>query len=146
MVVIPLVLSPKPPAPNSPYMSLVHYALPLPETRVSDYKCNFLHCFLKYPLRSSLLLQSSLPGIQKPPVFLQLGVIGPPFQALLLYVGKPILGYKAHTSQGERHSHLNIPLELQLPPVGAQPALSHCLHTPYLSHIGEVLSSVSPSL
>ena len=43
LVAIPSVLSPEPPTPYSLQTSLVHFALPLPEPRVSDYKGDFSH-------------------------------------------------------------------------------------------------------
>ena len=45
------------------------------------------------------------------------------------------LEFRSHTSQGECPSCWNIPPELQLSPVGAQPALSHLLCIPYQSHV-----------
>ena len=64
------------------------------------------------------------------------------FLALVLYAGDPSLGFIPHTSQEDPTGCLNILPVLQLPPVGAQPALS-CLHgTPYQSGCAEAVFSV----
>ena len=38
LVALPSFLSPEPPTPDSPQVSLVHFALPLPESKASGYK------------------------------------------------------------------------------------------------------------
>ena len=64
MAAVPSVFSLEPPALNSSQVSLVHFALPLPEPRVSGCKQNFVHLPFKR-LSASLCL----PGRQNPDAF-----------------------------------------------------------------------------
>ena len=55
LAAVPSVLSPEPPTPDSPQASLIHFALPLLEPRVSDYKWNFVGWSFKRLWVSSVL-------------------------------------------------------------------------------------------
>ena len=62
-MVVPSLLSPEPPAPDSPHTSLVHSALPLLEPRVSGCKHNCVLGLLRDSLHlSHLSLMDKIPA------------------------------------------------------------------------------------
>ena len=140
LLAVPSVLFPEP--PDSPHVSLVHSALLHLEPKVTGCKWNSVIWLFKW-LSAFLAIFSWQTG---PCCFSQLDVNLGSFPALVLQTGECSLGFRAHTSQEEHLSCWNIPLELQLLPVGTHTALLHHLHTPYQSHCGEVVSSLCPWL
>ena len=141
LVAVPSVLSPEPPTPESPQVFPVYSAFPLRELRVSGSKWNFVRWPFKRLSASpaispfadrnqaafySWMLFGFLSGYGAISWGAQLVVS---FNSILLRGNPPAAEY----------------LELQLPPVGAQPALL-CFRTPYQSLCGEAVSSVCPWL
>ena len=134
---------PEIPTPYSPQVSLVHSALPLPESSVSGSKWNFVH----WPFKK-LSLQLPLPGRQKPCCFSQLGVTWVPFCLWCCRLGSTAwhLDTTLLRGRGQTPWPLKYPSGTSALLVGSWPAVLYYLHTPYQSHCGEVLSSVSLQL
>ena len=130
-----LLFSPQIYEPQTP---LKHLQSTLPSLCWSPSKVAANEILCIDPLRGFLHLQPPLYGRQKPCCFSQLDVFWVPFLAVLLQAGEPSLGFRPDISQGKPPGHPNIPLDLLLPPVEAQPSLSCLLHTPYQFHCGEV--------
>ena len=133
---------PEPLTPDSPQVSLVLSALPLPEPRVHSYKQNFV----LWPFKRLSASPAISPWQRETLRLFTAGCCLGSFMALVLLAGQPSLGFRPHTSQAEPLSCWNIPQALQLLPVGAQSALLCLLCTPYQPCCGEVVSSVSPWL
>ena len=141
LVAVPSVLSPKPPTPNSPPATLVHSALPLPEPRVSGCKWNFVNCIKRLSASPDVS-----PWQIETLLLFTAGCYLGSFQAWYCRLGSPAWGIDPTLLRGNPHGHWIIPSGLQLPHVGAQPALWHLLHTPYQSHCGDVASSTCVGL
>ena len=139
LVVVPSVLSPEPPTPDSPHASLIHFALTLPEPMVHGCKWNFV-CWLFKRLSASLV--TSLWQTETPLHFTAICYLGffPSFGAIGW--GAQVLVYTLLFSRGIPPSHGNILPGFQQPPIGAQLAFSNLLHTLYQSLCGDVASSI----
>ena len=114
LAAVPSALSPEPPIPDSPHMALVHTTLPLPESRVSGCKQNFVHLLFKGVSASTAV---STWWTETLLLFTAGWYFGsfPGYGAPGLEHG---LRFRPHNFQGEAppNGHWNIPLELQLPP------------------------------
>ena len=131
---VPLVLSPEPPTLDSSQVSLVNSALPLPGPRVSGCMGNFV-CLPSKGLSASPAVSDG----QKPCCLSQLDVIWVPFQLWCCRLERKAWGLDPTFLKGNPPVHWHILAELQLLPMGAQPALSHLLCPPYQSRCGEVV-------
>ena len=142
LVSLPSVLSPEPATPESLQVSLVNSSLCLPEPRVNGCKQNFL-C---WPYNSLSASPAISPWQTETLLLFTGGYFLRSFPVVVLQARQPNLGFRPHISQWEPTHPFNISPELQLPPVGAQPALLCLLYTPYQSCFSEVISSVCPWL
>ena len=136
MAAVPSVLSPKPPAPESLHVSLMHSAPPKP--KVSGCKWNFVFCpFMRLSASSAI----------SPLLFTDGCYLGFFVSGRLWYcrLRSPSCVLDPTLLRGVP-GHCNIPPGFQLPPLGAQLALSRLLHTPSQPHCGELASSVCPWL
>ena len=120
---IPSVLLSETPIPDFPQASLVYSALPLLEPRASGYKQNFV-CWPFKRLSASLAISL---WQKKTFFFSQLDVIWVSFWLWFCGLGSPARGLDPTLLRGTP-SYWNIPPELQLPPMIAQPAVSRLLH------------------
>ena len=141
MAVVPSILSPDPLTPNSPQMSLVYSALPLPEPRVSGCKQNFVH----WPFKR-LSASPTISPFQKPCYFSQLDVIWVTFWLWCYRLGNPAWGldptFSGVTPQLLKYPSRTLAATFWSP----APALSHLLGIPYQSCCSERGSSIYPWL
>ena len=112
LVAVPSVLSPEPPAPDSSQVSLVHTALPLPNFKVRGCKQNFV-CWSFKSLLASLAISSwQMETLLLFTAGCYLGFFR------LRRLESPPWGLDPTLLRGKPPSCWNIPLELQLLPLG----------------------------
>ena len=100
LAAVPSVLFPRFKPRHKPHTTLICSTLPPQKPRLSSYEGNIVHWPFKWvPVSLSKLLP--LPEGQKPHCFSQPDLCGHLFQALLLWVGEPRLGFRPHSSQRE---------------------------------------------
>ena len=96
LAAVPSVPFPEPPYPDSPQVSLVHSALPLPELRVSIYKQNFVH----WPFKRLSVSLAISPWHTETLLLFTAACYLCFFPALVPWAGVPSLRFRLHISQG----------------------------------------------
>ena len=127
------MLSPEPPATDSPQASLVHSALPLLKPSVSGYKQNYVHWPLK---RLSESPDISLWQTETLVLFTAGCWLGS-LLALVLWAGEPCLVFRPYTSHREPPPTCPLPLKYPSGTLAAahgSPASSHLSALP-TSHV-----------